>query len=171
MLYRGFLLPVINNALTLLDWSHLWLLVSDSGRLKPESFALLNIEDCVVPAHNRGFLDDFISVLHFASAKLPVNNLQPSLALPNMSFEFSGLSEREPVRGGKPPAKQNPNIDATVFALCDKISRKTVPAANSPGFLPRGNTVLKLLDDSVRNDLIDTWHIDSPLIVICGLIE
>jgi hypothetical protein len=153
---------VINNVLTLLDWSHLWLLVSGSGRLKPESFALLNVEDCVVPAQNRSFLDDFISVLHFASAELPVDNRKSDLALAHMAVELSGLSEREPVRRGIPAAKQNPNIDATVFALCDKISRKTVLPASLPRLLPRSDPGFKLRNDSVCDDFIDTRHIDSP---------
>jgi hypothetical protein len=46
--------------------------------------------------------------------------------------------------------------------MCDKISRKPIGPANSPRLLPWGDTVLKLRNDPVRDDFIDTRHFVSP---------
>jgi hypothetical protein len=52
------------------------------------------------------------------------------------------------------------------------ITRQHIPYARfSPGFLPRSDSGFKLGNDPIRNGFKDIRHVDSPLIVICGLIE
>jgi hypothetical protein len=111
----GFPEPRGDNLLAGGDGFHLGLIVGRRKGLNSEPFALLEVENCVIPTKHRRLLDDLVAVLHLADPELPVDNRKPRFAFAYVSSQSPGLTEREPEWGRISGAQQDPDIDSTVF--------------------------------------------------------